>query len=532
MSPHAPAPQASGDAPARTIRPRRTIRHIVFPALVALGVGMVLLVSARSVLRGATPVSVRPVLFAATEAPATEQSNATEGTPQRRGTGQSVQAPGWLEADPFFIAAAALADGIVDEMLVLEGERVEKGQVVARLVADDAELSLQRAEAELRAAEAAVALAKANETAARTDWEHPVERTRAVGVAEGALGETEGELAQLPSLVAAEQAVLERLREEFDRLNEAARTGAANPIEVVILAKRVEAQASGVEALAARGAILEAKRERQKAELAAARENAELRIMERRALDASIANLARAEADLAEARVQLAEAELRMERMTIVAPISGFVQRRLKVPGDKAITMMDSPHSAHLLHLYDPEKIQVRVDVPLADAAHVFEGQSCRVVVDVLPDATFAGEVTRITHEADLQKNTLQVKVRVIDPSPLLRPEMLTRVKFLADGQAGANADPTPTTAPARPVLVSLDCIGSDGRAWVIRDRRGERGVASPVTITIDEERGGWALVRSTELTPGDLLATTDIELSEGERVRVRAAEVNGRDAS
>jgi HlyD family secretion protein len=34
-----------------------------------------------------------------------------------------VQAPGWVEADPFSTAASALADGIVEEMLVLEGEQ-------------------------------------------------------------------------------------------------------------------------------------------------------------------------------------------------------------------------------------------------------------------------------------------------------------------------------------------------------------------------------------------------------------------------
>ena len=54
--------------------------------------------------------------------------------------------------------------------------------------------------------------------------------------------------------------------------------------------------------------------------------------------------------------------------MTITAPISGYVQRRLKAPGDKVMPGGDNPGSAHVLSLYDPKKLQVRVDVPLADA--------------------------------------------------------------------------------------------------------------------------------------------------------------------
>ena len=43
---------------------------------------------------------------------------------------------------------AALADGIVESILVLEGEPIKAGQVVARMVADDARLAAAKAEAE------------------------------------------------------------------------------------------------------------------------------------------------------------------------------------------------------------------------------------------------------------------------------------------------------------------------------------------------------------------------------------------------
>ncbi len=56
----------------------------------------------------------------------------------------TVQAAGWLEADPYKSYVTALTDGIVREVLVLEGETVRAGQVVARLVDEDSSLAVQR----------------------------------------------------------------------------------------------------------------------------------------------------------------------------------------------------------------------------------------------------------------------------------------------------------------------------------------------------------------------------------------------------
>lgn len=512
-------------------RRRRLPAHVVVPLAVIGAVGGLLVASAGSVLQPAKPVRVMPVVFA--EQDQKEDREPEADAPARRAhSGRTVQAPGWLEADPFSVACTALADGIVEEVLVLEGERVEKGQVVARLVSEDAELALANAEARLAAAEAELAVAQADLEAARMDWEYPIERERAVAVTEAQLAETEAELAQLPSLIAAERATLERLREELARTDEARERGAASAIEYVILQKDVAAQVASLEALEKRRGILEARRDRLEAEARAARRNAELRIPERRALDAAEAAVARARAARDQARARRDEARLRLDRMVIRAPISGFVQERLKVPGDKVMLGMDARHSAHVLHVYDPERIQVRVDVPLADAAHVFIGQECNVIVDVLPDREFAGEVTRITHEADLQKNTLEVKVRVIDPVPLLKPEMLTRVEFLPpDGGAPARDDASASPSGGA-VLVPAESIlagpGGSGAVWVVRERRSGKGIVRRVPVSITgQEADGWVRVEGA-LRPGDLLAVGETSLSPGERVRMLAADQGG----
>src|SRR5699024_6292989 len=115
------------------------------------------------------------------------------------------------------------------------------------------------------------------------------------------------------------------------------------------------------------------------AELTAARENLRLRIEETQAL-------AEAKASFAITRTARDEAALKLERMQIRSPADGVVMQRLVEVGSKLILEMDDPRSAQAVRLYDPEKLQVRVDVPLADAAKVGIGMNAQITVGVLPD--------------------------------------------------------------------------------------------------------------------------------------------------
>ena len=507
---------------------RRLPMHVVAPIVVALSLGVILLVSGWHALRPAPVVRVAPVVVrdAANRAP---EGGAESEAPRARSSGVTVQAPGWLEADPFYTACTALADGVVEEILVLEGQPVEEGQVVAKLVEDDARLEHRRAQAALDAATADLGVAEADLKAAQTDWDNPVERMRAVETARAALAETIATLTQLDPDIATQEAILVRLEEERDRVRKAVETGATNDIELIRRVQELAAQRGMLESTRARRAILEARRSRLEAELRAAEENLRLRVTERRALATAQSRVALARAAVTQAEVHRDEAALRLSRMTITAPITGFVQSRLKVPGDKVMMGMDDRMSAHILHLYDPGKLQVRVDVPLADAAHIFVGQRCEVIVDIMPETEFGGVVTRITHEADIQKNTLQVKVAVVDPSPLLRPEMLTRVKFLPGGASpGARERTSETPAPgARHTAMvpsgSIQRHAERDRVWVVRDRTADRGSAVPVDVTPGETSEGWTLV-SADLREGDLVITAPGDLSRGQPVRVAPA--------
>ncbi|MDP6523902.1 MAG: efflux RND transporter periplasmic adaptor subunit [Kiritimatiellia bacterium] len=139
------------------------------------------------------------------------------------------------------------------------------------------------------------------------------------------------------------------------------------------------------------------------------------------------------EAEAKAARVRLETAQLALERTVIQAHHNGVILRRFVEPGQKRRAAMDDPHSATIASLFDPKHLQVRVDVPLAEAGRVFTGQETHISTAMLPGQVFTGRVTRIVGQADIQRNTLQVKVAVRNPSPRLRPEILCRVEFWSD---------------------------------------------------------------------------------------------------
>ena len=472
--------------------------RVLLPGALLLGFGAAIAYTARDALRPATPVKIVPVVLA----PAASGGGGGESA----GT-VTVQAPGWVEPDPYAVAVAALADGVVRDVLVLEGQPVQKGQVLARLIDEDAKLALARAEAELALRQAALAAAQAG-------WDHPVERTRATAAAAGRAEQTRAELRMLESEVLAAAAKAEESRYENERLSKAFEGNAATPLEAVIARQRFAAAEATLETTRRRDAVLRQQLAQAEAESTAAKENQRLRIEEARALAE-----AKAAADLA--RAARDEARLRLDRMEVRAPADGVVMSRLVEPGSKLYLGMDSPTSAVVAKLYDPRRLQVRVDVPLADAAKVSIGQDAQVTVAKLPDRVFRAKVTRVVHEADVQKNTQQFKVAILDPAPELTPEMLARAKFLA-AAAPTGQKPTGggggTTVFAPASLLRRHGQSAQATAWVIDPAR---KVATQRTVQLGAgTRGGWVAV-AAGLSAGDQLIAEPSNLTEGQKVRV-----------
>jgi RND family efflux transporter MFP subunit len=427
----------------------------------------------------------------------------------------AVQAPGWVEADPFPTYVSGLATGIVDKVLVLEGQAVKAGDVVVKLIEDDARLALDQARADLEKRQAERSVYEAALTAAQTDWENPIDRDRAVAVNSAKLQESKAELEKLSADITMHQARLSELQDNHERLL-ALLPNASAELEVKQLQFRCEAQEALIDSTQKQQQVVQAQIRQREADLEAAQENRRLRVKERKTLDEAKAQVEMITAQISLAKVALAEAQLRLDRMKIRAQADGVVMTRLVAPGSKVMLEGDMRESAHVIYLYDPHKLQVRADVPLVDAAKVSVGQKARVVVDVLPDEEFSGRVSRIVHEADIQKNTLEVKVAIDNPSPELKPEMLARIKFLGSTTQDTDASALSIFAPER---LCRDRSGDKARVWVVT----AQSTAKVQEITLGGHRqDGWVQVVSG-LNLGDAVIADPPEgLEDGRKVRIK----------
>jgi HlyD family secretion protein len=504
--------------------------RLLLPGMVIVAAAALLGYSAREALTPALEVQAVPVLVRQV-VPGEAGGSAGQVDGGGGGGGGAVQAPGWVEPDPFSISVPALADGVVREVLVLEGDHVKAGQVVAHLIDEDARLALAAAEAQVAEHRAALDLAQVELHAAQRQWDHPVERRRAVAAAEALAREAHAELAMLELQVAAEAARAQEARDEHARLLRLRDSLAGSEAELSRWEQRARAAQSVLAAAQARRAVLEAQLARHEAEASAARQSLELRIEERRALDAAQAALLRARAALARAEVNRDEAQLRLARMQITTPAAGIVLARLIEPGMRLTTGSDDPTGSLALRLYDPARLQVRVDIPLADAQRIRVGQEAQLVTEGLPDRTFRGRVSRLVHEANIQKNTVQVKVALIesgDATAGLKPEMLMRVRFHGPSGPGAgSAGGEAQAAPAGYALLVPRTAVTPGAAgasqvWIVDQARQAAAVRH---IRLGAEASdGWVQILEG-LQPGDrVIVQPSAALRPGTRVRIAQA--------
>ena len=376
------------------------------------------------------------------------------------------QASGWIEPDPFITYVPTLINGVIEEVHALEGQTVKQGDLLATLVDEDELLDLQTAERNFESLQKQI-----------------IAHCTGFKLIEADITSSRKKIAALATLVAETEDTLSRLKE---------------------LSSGTVSQQEIVQARLAH--------ERQQAKLAEA--EAEIpRLLARKAqLSAGKDAM---EAQLAVLETDRDRAQLALDRTRISAPIDGVVLHLHAAPGKKRMLNMDDPKSATIVELYAPEKLQARIDVPLNEAASLSVGQAVELVSDLLPDRTFTGKVTRITGQADLQRNTLQAKVEIANPDPRLRPEMLVRAKFFA---SGTSQNSTSTASGRLSLYVPESALVNESEVWVVSsDSRAQKRSITLGQATREDHRLVLEGLRSGE----SVILPPHNQLEEGTRVEV-----------
>lgn len=491
------APQGQHAAPQRS----RVLTRVVLPGLILTGFAGLIFAAAREQFLPRKSVTVVPVMVTNTSA-------------KREGTAL-FQTAGWVEPRPSAVNVAALATGVVEEVLVVGGTDVTAGQPVARLVKTDAELALQRADVARKLQAAELESAEVELRAARLRKENPVHLRAALADAQAALSKTESEVARIPFQIETAAAQLAYAEENL-RGKESAGDTIAGRLLQQARSERNAADAN-LREWQDQKRRLEAERVAQAGRVEVFQQQLDLLIDETRQVEAATAQLHAAQARLDQAILAVSHSQLMLDRTTITAPVTGRVLAVLARPGTRVTdnTMGEAASSSTILTLYDPAQLQVRADVRLENVRDIQPGMQVRITSASLAQP-LNGQVLQATSSANIQKNTLEVKVAIDDPPPELRPEMIVSATFLAPASEAGPEDVETIRLLVPRRLV--DAESGSPAVWTVD----AEGRARRCPITLGEGGDDSHAEVTAGLNPGDKLVDGGREsLVDGSRVTI-----------
>ena len=489
-------------------RKRSLISRYVLPALLLLGFIALTGWAARDYVFPPRSVTVVPVFSTTSEV--------------RQEGAALFQAAGWIEPRPTPIRVAALAPGVVEELLVVEDQELRKGDPIAELVKDDAALAHKRALADVALREAQMDEVKADIAAAKTRFEQPVHLEAALGEAEASLAKIETDFQNLPFQLKSSEADFAALNRDYR--GKLSSRGVVAGSSIDIARGKAEAAEAKVKELQNRKQTLEKERTALSQRRDALKKQLSLLADETKALDTAQARLKQCAARLEQAKVVVAEAQLELDRMTIRAPVDGRVYHLQGHPGSRigsGMTQMEGHDGSTIVTMYQPEMLQVRVDVRFEDLPKVQLRQPV-AINNASTSGEVIGEVLFVSSEADIQKNTLQVKVGITNPPALFRPEMLVDVTFRAPKRVG---DSKETETELRMfVPESLVMRGDDGTSVWVADQ--STGTATRIAIETGAAGDNGTIEVTSGLTVASRLIVSGRDgIQAGDRIRVTGEE-------
>jgi len=208
-----------------------------------------------------------------------------------------------------------------------------------------------------------------------------------------------------------------------------------------------------------------------------------------------------------------------LDNTVIRSPIDGTVLERNVEVGEFVTTgfVGDRGAKGYVLSIADLSDLRVDLDVSQNDFAKVSPHQPCWIVTDAYPDRRYDGIVDLISPEANRQKATIQVRVKILSPDSLLKPDMNATVSFLSAAMLATTRAASTMPATDRPVLRVPSSAIHEGSVFVIEQNKAIKRLVST---------GGNASGDETEIRKGliggeDLIVDPPAGLKDGDPVRI-----------
>jgi HlyD family secretion protein len=218
---------------------------------------------------------------------------------------------------------------------------------------------------------------------------------------------------------------------------------------------------------------------------------------------------------LDQAKGAVAFAETNLANTIIRAPVTGTILERAVEKGEFVTTSFVGERGAkgYVVSLADLNDLEAELDIAQNDFAKLHGGQHAVVNTDAFPDRKYDGYIKEISPEANRQKATVQVKVKIVKPDEYLRPEMNASVAFVSDEKPVTGTD-----AAAKPVLIVPAAAVKDGAVFVLLEGKAVRRAVKTGAVSSQGVRVEQGLIGGE-----DLIVNPPAGLKDGDKVRQKA---------
>lgn len=347
----------------------------------------------------------------------------------------------------------AKVGGRIELITVREGDRVQQGQVIARL--DDAEIraALSGAVARLAAAEQRVSQALLQiaviesqiDEAKMTQVQAEDDTAGRINAAQASVASAEAQLAQAQAQAKQLEAELKLAQADRDRFERLFRDGAVSQqrfeqaqtqfdsLQEILQARRAAIAAAQAQVNAAQGSLTQSR---------ASRLNPDIRLAQVQRLQTqrgqAQAQLKAAQADVENARANRREMEARLNNLDIVSPIDGVVLTRTTEPGEVIAA------GRTVLTVVNLEQVYLRGYLPEKQIGAVRVGQAAQVFLDSAPKRPLSAVVSAIDAEASFTPENIYfrddrvtqvfgLKIEIKNPQGFAKPGMPADAEILSE---------------------------------------------------------------------------------------------------